>query len=383
MTLVLSSHVRVTQRRSAENESTDQSHSSDVTLGRPALVGGNLGDGDQAVSDVHTIGESVPSNIRAVLHAITTEGSPGTRTHEATADLPSTSVPLAPDLRGYAELRLLAESFEDAQKARIAIENRLRSGADAGPALEALDSLRHAEGKLSLALRRKFRVVNPELTAWAKDTVGIGEHLLARLIGTIGHPVIASPYHWEGEGSDRILVSGPSYLRSVSQLWSYCGHGDPTRKRRKGMTADEAMSLGNPRAKMLVHLIAEGCVKCRGSATGDSDSSRAGGAIECATPEAGSPTSTTLSAQTTELTVSQAVALGSDENDDETRSQTQTILAPVRRRSPYRDTYDLARITYSEREDWSDGHRHNAALRLVGKEVLRDIWLVAQTPTSE
>lgn len=352
--------------------------------------------------------EPVPFDLRAMPRAIPNVPPPGPRAHGGEAhEHPSLKL-AAPDLRGHAELRLLAESFEDAQKARIAIENRLRSGADAGPALEALESLRHAEAKLSLALRRRFRTVNPELTAWAKETVGVGEHLLARLIGTIGHPVIASPYHWEGEGSDRILVSDPPYLRSVSQLWSYCGHGDPTRKRRKGMGANEAMALGNPRAKMLVHLIAESCVKCVGSAqapsipkggtpadtpicqelvTGDPtsvpgpltpDASRAGAPEGDPNPTSHTATSTTFSVPANKVTKPRVVTLGSNENDDESEPSPIPTKSAVRRRSPYRDTYDLARIQYSTREDWSDGHRHNAALRLVGKMVLRDIWIAAQ-----
>lgn len=277
-----------------------------------------------------------------------------------------------PRSREFAELRLLAESFEDAQKARIAIENRLRSGTDSAPVAEALAALEHAEKKLGLAMRRSFRKAAPEANQWVKDTPGVGEHLVARLLGCIGHPVIASPYHWEGEGHDRALVADAPFSRSVSQLWSYCGHGDAGRKKRKGMTADEAMALGNPRAKMLVHLIAEGAMKCVGSAS------------RAATPEVCPPPDTDLSGDLCRNeTHTTRVPADHSENGDGSNEDSTPSGPSARRRSPYRDVYDLARITYADRVDangkpWTPAHQHNAALRLVGKVILRDLWLAAQ-----
>ena len=46
--------------------------------------------------------------------------------------------------------------------------------------------------------------------------------------------------------------------------------------------------------------------------------------------------------------------------------------------SPYRVVYDMAAIKYEDREGWTKGHKRNAALRKVGKEILKDIWLVAR-----
>lgn len=222
----------------------------------------------------------------------------------------------------FDELRTLAESFEDAQKARIAIENRLRSGTvPAGPVADALDSLEHAEKKLGLAMRQNFRRTAPAVSAWVNETPGVGEHLTARLLGAIGDPLIATPHRWEGEGEDRILVAGEPFVRNLAKLWAYCGHGDPNRRRRKGMTAEDAFALGNPRAKMIVHLLAESAMKVTGAAG--------------------------------------------------------------RRRSPYRDVYDVGRARYEEREDWTDGHRHAAALRLVGKEILRDLWRISHADHEE
>ncbi len=229
-------------------------------------------------------------------------------------------------------LRLWAESYEDIVKARISITNRIsRAGIDEQPFKYELESIELAEADIKKALRRCYRTVVPVgVRNWQKESTGIGEHLMARLLGVIGHPVHAEPHHWEpnpdfdtnkpsGENNrKKILVSDPPFDRTVSQLWAYCGHGDPTRKRRQGMTQDDALLLGNPRAKTLVYLLAESCMK-NGKATD----------------------------------------------------------------SYYRQVYDRARKVYNEKvstddDKWPDARRHNAALRKVGKEILKDLWLAAR-----
>lgn len=160
-------------------------------------------------------------------------------------------------------LRLFAEMYEDAQKARIGCENRVRSATvDEDLTAASLAALGNAENELKKALGKQYkRTVPPAILEWQEQTRGIGVHLLARLLGVIGHPVLATPHHWEGEGTDRVLVADPPFLRNVAKLWAYCGHGDPSRKRAKGMSAAQAASLGNPRAKMIVHLLAEAVIK--------------------------------------------------------------------------------------------------------------------------
>ena len=237
-------------------------------------------------------------------------------------------------------LRIAAEMYEDVQKARIAANNRAkRGGIDRHDFEIPFDALKGAEDQFGERMRQEYKLVVPaEIRAWQKDTIGIGEHLLARLLGMIGHPVHTTPHWWEGKGEDRILMKGEPFDRSVSQLWSYCGHGDSTRKRRKGMTKEEAFAMGNPRAKMILHLLAESACKLDGVP---------------------------------------------DKN------------GKARSRSPYRDVYDKRKAA-TERythviecvrcgpsgkpaqpgSDWSKAHRHADALRIVGKEILRDLWRV-------
>lgn len=230
---------------------------------------------------------------------------------------------MQPSVGGWVELRTMAECYADIEATHTSITNRLRSGTiPIGPVADSLDAIKQAKTKLRLALKHTIRRVAPKITEWANATPGLDEFGIARLLGAIGDPLIASPQHWEGEGSDRHLVADPPFVRNLAKLWAYCGYGDPTRKRRKGMTADEAAALGQPNAKKILHTLAEACMKTPGG--------------------------------------------------------TYTIAGKevTRRRSPYRDVYDIARARY-DRDDWTPSHQHAAALRLVAKEILRDLWRVA------
>lgn len=243
---------------------------------------------------------------------------------EPPALAPSAVADAAPDPTPFVELRLFAEVFYDLQQNRIALGNRISAAErdgyiDVDPLLPVLDLARKNEDQAKLALKRCLRRVAPELREWAQDVPGIGEHLLALLLGATGHPLWAYPHRWEAAGEDRVLVAGVPFRRSLSQLRSYCGHGDAGRRRAKGMTADEAAALGNPRAKRALYLLAECCMKQTGSGRA--------------------------------------------------------------RRSPYRDVYDAAKAkAESDHPEWTDGHRHQHALRLTGKAIIADVWKVAHGP---
>jgi len=245
------------------------------------------------------------------------------------------------NIDGWLELRTWAELYFDTQDARKAANNKARAtgAADIFAGYTAnLEQLEHDCKKAMLDCYK--RVVPAPIIAWQQSTPGIGEHLLARLLGHLGHPVIARPHHWEGTGAKRVLVADTPYERTVSQLWQYCGHGDPTRRIKAGMSAEELAAVGSPRLKMITHLLAEACMKAIGGETSN---------------------------------------------------------GVVRKRSPYRDVYDLRRIETIDRlhaapcvrcgpkgkpapegSPWSLAHQNADALRIVGKELLRDLWRVAQ-----
>ena len=228
---------------------------------------------------------------------------------------------------GWVELRICADLFARAQAERIAVANLLRT-TDKDVFGHHLAALEHTEHQAKLMLRRCYkRVAPPELRELQKNTPGLGEDSFARILGHLGDPYIATPHWWEGTGTNRVLMQGEPYIRTISQLWSYCGHGDPTRKKHKGMTADEAFAMGSPSLKMLVHLQAEWCMKQKDG-------------------------------------------------------------------TPFRDIYTEARAKAEDKAHavecvrcgpsgkpaqpgtpWSKAHQHAHALRIVGKEILRAMWL--------
>ncbi len=279
-------------------------------------------------------------------------------------------------------LRILAESYADIQQQRIRSRNRMeRGGVDPGYFAAELDALDGLENGARLSMLRAYRKLVrselPAVDAWQKAEFGIGEHLLARLLGHMGHPRIANPCHWEGDGADRILVADATFERRVSDLWSYCGHGDATRKRRKGMTAEDAFALGNPKVKMLVHLLAEASMKCKptiGCTSPKSESSA------CAPSDLAQPTNDAqritgevLSDPSQRKTEAQLVNAGVS-SSDEPPQESDPSTATARR--TYRAVYDQRRVVNASR-DWTDGHKHNDALRIVGKHILRDLWIAS------
>lgn len=280
---------------------------------------------DQVPSDTHS---------RFVGGDPSTPGHGCTETHISRAE--GDSQPLVQGIRephfavdGWLELRIWCEQLEDAMAARIAAVNRAeRGGVDPVIYEQYIAALTNAEHVCELAMRRCYRrVAPPEIVAWQKSERGIGDKLTARLLGHLGDPCIATPHHWEGTGTNRVLVADEPFQRTVSQLWQYCGVGDPTRRKTKGMTADEAFALGNPTIKMLLHLHAECCVK------------------------AGSGTYR-------------------DIYDDAREQYADRVHAT-----------DCVRCGPSGKpalvgSPWSKGHQHAAALRKVAKEILRDLWRV-------
>jgi hypothetical protein len=266
-------------------------------------------------------------------------------------------------------LALAADVLDDIERVRIANENRIRQmtrvgededGEDRGFGLDPdhpdvmriavmVHALQGLEHDATLELQRKMR--KHPLGAWMKTQRGIGEKQGARLLAVIGDPYINS---------------AKGQPRTVSALWAYCGlhvlpggqairddqsgvaAGDQHRdtdqsgsdghtscvgvaaKRRKGQRAN-----WSTRAKMRAYLIAESCMK-----TGRSAQCRDGHANPDAQADGAVP----------------ACAC-----------------------SPYRLVYENRRAhTAVTHPDWTDGHSHNDALRVVSKEVLKQLWRAAR-----
>jgi len=239
-------------------------------------------------------------------------------------------LPLIAPAPSWQALRIAAEIYADFMQFRIAATNRAeRGGVPAEEFAPLLEGLNKQEAALKKELQLRYRAAVPEhVRAWQAETVGLGEHTFARLLGLLGDPRTAHPWHWEGKGKERVLVQDEPYERSVSQLWSYCGVGDSARRRRAGMDVEDALACGSPRLRSLLFVIAEGCMK--------------------------------------------------------------------NRQSPYRVTYEERRSATAERvhaapcvrcgppgkpaepgTPWKDAHKLADALRIVAKEILRDLWLAA------
>lgn len=197
-------------------------------------------------------------------------------------------------------IRHMGRTLDDIEHLRIMHGNR--RGAferDYGimlPPDEVLASLNAAEHAAQLELIRLWR--HHPLAPWAKSIKGVGEKSIARLIAEIGAD---SPnYPW-----------APLDAPNVGKLWSYCGL-NPERKRRKGMSQEEALACGNPRARKQLWLIA-----------------------------------------------------------------TRMLM------SGNRDVYDSRRSATADREGWTDGHKHNDALRIVAKEFVKQLWIAARQTEDE
>lgn len=228
-------------------------------------------------------------------------------------------------------LALAADIVDDLERTRIANENRLRTltrseadsdGQTRGFGMDERDPdvartaalvqmLADTEHQAILNLNRALR--KHPLGPWIKNQKGVGEKTAARLLAVVGDPYANAQ---TGE------------IRTVSQLWSYCGHGDPSRRKFKGMTQEDLFALGNPTAKKRVYLIATCCLKAQAYYAD----------VYYARKE---------------------VTEGREHATDCVRCGPSG--KPALAGSP-----------------WSDAHRHADALRIVGKEFLRDLWLEAK-----
>ena len=244
-------------------------------------------------------------------------------------------------------LALAADVLDDAERTRIANENRLRQltraeedsdGIERGFGLDEshpdvarlaalVDMLKQIEHQAGLNLNRLLR--QHALGPWVKAQKGIGEKQAARLLAVIGDPYINEQ---TGE------------IRTVSQLWAYCGHGDPARRKFKGMTQADLFTLGNPTAKSRLWLISCAVLK-------------AGGGEEKATSGSTSiPPTPSLAAVYYHR---KRATVGREHARECVRCGPSGKPAQIG--SP-----------------WSDAHRHADALRITGKTILRDLWLEAK-----
>lgn len=247
-----------------------------------------------------------------------------------------------------AYLALASDSLDDIEQLRIATENRVRmltrSEADSdgehrglglderspevAQAVAMLDSLKALENGQTLAIKREIR--KSPFGAWVKRSLGIGEKQGARLISVLGDP------YWND------LHDRP---RTVSELWAYCGYAvnnGVAQRRRKGERAN-----WSAKAKSRAYLIAEACVKAGVRKTED------------AGPEFTPETRVAISGYGQVYLDRRTATWGREHATECVRCG--PAGKPALPGSPL-----------------SSAHQHNDALRIVAKEVLKDIWLEAR-----
>lgn len=257
--------------------------------------------------------------------------------------------------RDYWQLRTASRNYYDAYRLTTRISNRLRALARQGEAFDIdlhaqLDIAKGMKDASGVILTRIYRnIAPPKVRAFQQATTGLGEVWMARLIGEVGDFITYTEAWWEtpenssretmdsreldeldeqdaGYDDDddkpakRVLVLGEVKTTGVRELWTYCGHGDASLRRRKGQTQAEALKLGNPSAKMIVHQMSEFALRSNGV----------------------------------------------PDKNGKPRSQT-----------PYYECYLKARATAeANHPDWKPGHVYNYAVRKVGKSILKDLWRI-------
>ncbi len=310
---------------------------------------GSSSDSGQRRAVAQTSSAAVGTNFPAdqQCHDTQTGSVGGEQDRNGSEDSKRVTSPIAVPSLSDPFLALAADVLDDAERTRIANENRLRQltrseadsdGIERGFGLDEshpdvarlaalVDMLKQIEHQAGLNLNRLLR--QHALWPWVKAQKGIGEKQAARLLAVIGDPYIN-----EQTGEPR----------TVSQLWAYCGHGDPARRKFKGMTQADLFTLGNPTAKSRLWLISCAVLKAGGGeekATGAADSTQ------------GAPSLAAVYYHRKRATV------GREHARECVRCGPSGKPAQIG--SP-----------------WSDAHRHADALRITGKTILRDLWLEAK-----
>jgi hypothetical protein len=260
-------------------------------------------------------------------------------------------------------LALAADVLDDLEHVRIANENRLRQltrdeedvdGEKRGfgltldhPDVKRLAALvaalAKAEHDAELNLKRQLR--KHPLGPWVKQARGVGEKQAARLLAAIGDP------YWND------LHDRP---RTVSELWAYCGY----------------------------HVLPAGH-RWRDAQGGSASGAQAGGNPDRSTPDA----------HAARVGVAAARARGQKANWSADAKMRAYLVAVsiVKAGGPYREVYDQARAKYDGAVHQveckrcgpagkpaqpgsaiSAGHQHARAIRIVAKEVLKDLWREAK-----
>lgn len=156
----------------------------------------------------------------------------------------------------WATLARDTKTYMQAVDMRTAIENRYRNSGFSVTDVGVMDAVKSTVGAARETLKLTYEHVVPEhIRQWGEQQRGVGAVSFARLLGEIGHP--RTIYVYEKNKDGEWVFSGDIEERSVRQLYSYCGMGDPNRRMYKGITQEHLFALGNPDAKVALYLVAK------------------------------------------------------------------------------------------------------------------------------
>lgn len=192
-----------------------------------------------------------------------------------------------------------------------------------------LDALEHGA---ILALNRAMRA-HP-LAPFQKRAKGVGEKQLARLLAAVGDPYL------------RTMPDGTTQPRTVSQLWAYCG----------------------------LHTLPSGPMpaNAQGPRAAGGQTHPAGTIVPARHIQGSSLPGDHVAAKR------QKGVKANWSTDAKTRAYL-IATSCIKTSGEYRQVYDARRaLTGQTHPDWTPGHSHNDALRIVSKRVLRDLWRAAR-----
>ena len=295
----------------------------------------------------------------------------------------ATPITAAAGQTSYGILAVYADILDDLESSRIANENRVRSLVQMGAAsketdrlavvVEQLAAIEHgAQLELCRALRKH------PLGPWVKRTTGIGEKTGARLLAAIGDP---------------------AERRTVSQLWAYCGYHvlHPGQRVLDAHATSAGVDPSPDRTKRQEIPRNDPSGQDPSSDTGqvhaDTQASNAGVAPTRKRGQKANwnPDAKMRAYLCAEAALKAGVRKGTaDDTDGYDYANREAI-------TPYGQVYLDGRAKYADSvhgteckrcgpagkpaaagSDLSDSHKHARAMRLVSKEILKDLWIEAK-----
>jgi hypothetical protein len=224
--------------------------------------------------------------------------------------------------------------------------------------------------KTAVANLERAVKVHP-LGPWIRNRKGLGLKQVGRLLAACGDPYWRPElvYYLDDETVDRTVPEGP---RTVSALWAYCGlHVLPADQAK--LDAHFPRVGGDQRAGGdLGHGSPDTLLSCAGVAARRRKGQRANWSTEA-------KTRAYLCATSCLKQLAKTCQAGPVESESGDAAGWQAVHGEDCACSPYRVAYDRRRThTSTSRPDWTEPHRHNDALRVASKEILRDLWVEAR-----